>query len=1234
MPQGADLTLGTIFAGRVDASFRNAVNDLKSVLQGLARAQTASQASTNASAAAARRAGGQYQAFGKQIGKVTGGFQRLTAALKVTASYGLAGTFLFGMIRGLKSGVVAIADFDQALKNLQAITSATNPEIAALRDVILDVAANTKYSAIEVSEAAITLGQAGFTASESLDVLKSVAELSTGTLSSMKLTSDLLTSALRAFGEGAQQASRYADIFASAINRSKLDVQKLRIAFNYLGPIAHQVGLDLENTAAGAMVLANAGLRGSTIGTGFRRVLQLLVNPTQKLQVLFANAGADLNKLNPAISDMSDIVGELSKLLGKSVDPAERARRAFELFGLRGATVAAALGQAGKEGFEAMLKEVYRVGVASQMAEKQMEGLSVMAKNLMDRMVNLAISIGEGGIADAFRLLLPFLRTTVSLLTDLVNTAVGRFTIALTTLTLVLGLTRLALRYLIIQLTAVAAGMNVAVIQRYAAAHGLLATAIQGVTRSIAALWTLLKTNPWFLLATAISTVVVGIYTYVRRQKEALQVLEKEGVQIDKNIQKLEGYSDTLKKSKEGSLQYRSVLERLIKDYPELASQIDLVNGKFLDQGKALDDLINKYQALRLQNLADVFSEYVKRIESTERNIRGMELAIQNNRRERAFVERYTDRLNKLRVNLRNLRNEQTSAFEQIGAALLKSGLTTSSTFENIRDKIIETFGIGKKQAEGLAGFIEDYYTKIRESEANSLKNLEESLLTQENIITSYGDKWLTLYRKLNDLRKADLLETIYEMQAKIEKMEKTAAEQGWTEEQLQARIRALNDETYRNFVEKETAKEKRARKTAAEIRKAYLRSSKDIERAEIEEARANAVDRAQRVKENIEDAGKRAKLLVQIEETLSKDILKIQETHFRKRKDLEDEVKEYALKSKNESVEAEIVAAEKTAEAFRRRVIDEVKDAELRRTLLVNIEDSLQKDIERIRQKYADKAAGSRKEKILSLIEEYRVGLISAQQYYNELDRLAEDHLISERQRALEKEKINENLWESLRNGFRRALYDIKTWSEVVYEIGSQVPDKFSSDMTDALIEFGKGAKSMSQAFGEAAQEILEWLTKIILKQLLLKAIQDSINYYFGGSGSSSYGNNYGINQTASEFHKGGIVGKTKVPIRNIDISSLINIPKYRKGLKQNEQLAVLEKGEEVTPKNEVGKEDKIQIIVNKAPPGTEVTQDFSASGLKRFIIDVGVGDLLSGGKFDKAFRSTYGLGRSTVAR
>lgn len=74
-------------------------------------------------------------------------------------------------------------------------------------EAVKDVARVTKFSTGEVAAGMVLLAQAGFSATEAAQAIGATAELATGTLSSMAFTADLLTTAVRAFGLEAVEAS-------------------------------------------------------------------------------------------------------------------------------------------------------------------------------------------------------------------------------------------------------------------------------------------------------------------------------------------------------------------------------------------------------------------------------------------------------------------------------------------------------------------------------------------------------------------------------------------------------------------------------------------------------------------------------------------------------------------------------------------------------------------------------------------------------------------------------------------------------------------------------------------------------------------------------------------------------------------------------------------------------------------------------------------------------------------
>ena len=83
-------------------------------------------------------------------------------------------------------------------------------------------------------------------------------------------------------------------------------------------------------------------------------------------------------------------------------------------------------------------------------------------QNLMDKIELLAVSLGEGGIAGAFRVLLNTARPFVDLLIYLSGTLVGKVTVAVGSLTIVLSLLGVATKYLIVLLYSLGTAITIA----------------------------------------------------------------------------------------------------------------------------------------------------------------------------------------------------------------------------------------------------------------------------------------------------------------------------------------------------------------------------------------------------------------------------------------------------------------------------------------------------------------------------------------------------------------------------------------------------------------------------------------------------------------------------------------------------------------------------------------------------------------------------------------------------
>ena len=537
------------------------------------------------------RAGKAGTWFAKQMRGIEGAMERLKHAFKVTAAYGIAAQVLYTFFDSIKAGVAEIANFDQALKNLQAITSATDAEIRAMDQTIRDVARSTKFSTTEVADAMVVLGQAGFDAGESMDAMAAIADLSTGTLADMRLTTDLMTTAIRAFNLESIDAGRVGDIFANAVNKSKLTVDKLRIAFNYVGPAAYATGASIEEVAAAMMSLANSGLRASTIGTGMRQVLSRLVAPSARLREAFESHNIALEDLNIRTLGFEGVLENLVDLFVDAKTGAIDSRKAFELFGLRGANAILALVKSMQSGeYKRALESVHEVGTAAQMASIQIEGLALKFKNLLDRLKLIAIEMGAAGLADVMNVFLDVTRAVVTEIEELLKTTGGRAAAGFTVFT---G----AVYGLVIALAALGKGIKIV--------WGWMSTMFAGVLSA-----------PIGVLIVAIGALVTAYKMWITKSEELWHKYQNERIQTEKQVTVLESYRKKLREAyqagrenQELMYKYEALVKRLSNEYKDLGSAIEGVEGNWAEVDRRIVEHMENIGRLNLVNAALAVTE-------------------------------------------------------------------------------------------------------------------------------------------------------------------------------------------------------------------------------------------------------------------------------------------------------------------------------------------------------------------------------------------------------------------------------------------------------------------------------------------------------------------------------------------------------------------------------------------------------------------------------------------------
>lgn len=1163
---------------------------------------------TNKAAAATKKVSTAMVGYTKQISKVEGSMERLKSAMRVTASYGLASAAIYSVINALKLGGQEIILFDQGLKNLQAITGATSAQITIMGETMKDVARTTKFSTSEISDGMVLLGQAGFSAEESLAAIKATSLLATATLTDMTETTDLLTTTIRAFGLEALEASRVADVMANAVNKSKLTIDKLRTAFAYIAASASQAGLSVEQVAATMAVLANNGLRASKIGTGFRQVLARLIAPNEKLREAFMAQGIAINKISPVIVGYEKTLINLTRVLinteTKTVDMA----KAYELFGLRGSQSAAIIVKSFLSGeYQQALEQMHEFGTNAKMAAIQAKGLQLKLKNLADRAKLIAVAFGEKGLASSFRLVLDLLRGLTTAVEVFVRSSIGSLVIEVGALTIVIAGLSKGLAVLAVRLGVVAAEF-IAVTM----ATGSFSKAFFWLTNIK------ILSHPFLLGAVAVAAFTTAIAKLINRNKELSKAAYENSVEIQATISTLEGYRDILRDLDYGSVQYVSTVERLSEEFPELTKEImantgaiDLSTIAYEDLKKAMDEIAITKAKEKIDSLTESLERQVKEIERSSGSggwWRALGKSFANIGKELEAtdetIEKYSKSSNKAAQRTEAYKEKLNSLSKTLTDQITKYGKTKEEVFAFI-DAIKKTGEL----AEYTGNALKKNITKELERIVIAEKKAEEALAGMGAGMEMLPADFKKTFDKLDGLGRVRLAKVIKQMEEEIVAFEdwgkRLKKRRLITEDQIAEGVEAIRKRTLKNFI-KSTQKEIDITRRFQTIIKELPQDFTDVYNKIDATKKLSFIDTIKRMdaeiikaKEIAEKAGvaekDKDKIINSIRnETLAnlKELLVQEEvlydTHFERLKNRHlmllgdrESVEESYAQSRYDRAVASFEREFADKEGFTDRMIEfEKQAAEILETELLAIKIKYAQKKQEEELKYhriridAAKAAIdeqlylveiSEKEAVerkLELETEYAQlvldtkiqSLENAKELYAE-DTMAYKQALNEKleaeQTLVETKQKSEEIKEpdvSWTKRFSQGLTTAKDKADdlgkTMEKVGEQMVDVIATNMTDGILDFIEGTKTAKEAFTDFAKSTIKWLAQIIIKQTIVRALG-------GLSGGMA--------------HTGAIIGQSNLPTRRISAPPVDMIPKFHDGLMPKEFVTILKEGEGV---------------------------------------------------------------------
>ena len=223
-------------------------------------------------------------------------------------------------------------DFEAQMSTVASISGATGDEFEALQAKAKQMGATTSFSATEAGQAMEYMAMAGWKSEDMISGIGGIMNLAAASGEDLALTSDIVTDALTAFGMGAQDSSRFADVLAAASSNANTNVAMLGESFQYAAPVAGALGISAEDTSIALGLMANAGIKASNSGTALRSGLTNLAKPTKQMKAYMDRYGIALKENADGSINLRDTMKDLrSKMSGLS--ESEQAAAASAIFG-------------------------------------------------------------------------------------------------------------------------------------------------------------------------------------------------------------------------------------------------------------------------------------------------------------------------------------------------------------------------------------------------------------------------------------------------------------------------------------------------------------------------------------------------------------------------------------------------------------------------------------------------------------------------------------------------------------------------------------------------------------------------------------------------------------------------------------------------------------------------------------------------------------------------------------
>jgi TP901 family phage tail tape measure protein len=233
-----------------------------------------------------------------------------------------------GLVLGLADATKHAADFQTAMTKLTASAGETQQNVQGISDGILKLAGTVGVSATSLADSMFLVEKAGYHGGDGLKVLTAASQLANAEGADLNDTVNGLTTTMRDFGFGVDQAATVASKMNVAAGDSKAPLQQFSGALHNVEPVAAMAKIRIDEVYAAMARITQSGAGADQASEWLNNTITHLMNMNDQQKKFVESVGLSAPGLqqdlgNPQIG-MTGVINEITDKIRSQLNPAQQ----------------------------------------------------------------------------------------------------------------------------------------------------------------------------------------------------------------------------------------------------------------------------------------------------------------------------------------------------------------------------------------------------------------------------------------------------------------------------------------------------------------------------------------------------------------------------------------------------------------------------------------------------------------------------------------------------------------------------------------------------------------------------------------------------------------------------------------------------------------------------------------------------------------------------------------------